>query len=78
MELGINIFGREGEKARWSRGRSPHGNLGSICPIRSDPIELQWLGLREGEISYDIPYMWNPKRNDANELTYKTEQDSQT
>ena len=24
---------------------------------------------REGEISYDIPYMWNLKRNDTNELT---------
>ena len=28
---------------------------------------------REGEISYDIPYMWNLKRNDTNELTYKAE-----
>ena len=26
----------------------------------------------EGQISYDIPYMWNLKRNDINELTYKT------
>ena len=33
---------------------------------------------REGEISYDIPFMWNLKRNDKNELTYKTERDSQT
>ena len=33
---------------------------------------------REGEISYDIPYMWNLKRNDTNELTYQTEKDSQT
>ena len=24
---------------------------------------------REGEILYDIPYMWNLKRNDTNELT---------
>ena len=24
---------------------------------------------REGEISYDIPYMWNLKRNDTTELT---------
>jgi len=23
---------------------------------------------REGEISYDIPHMWNLKRNDTNEL----------
>ena len=26
---------------------------------------------RGGEILYDIPYMWNPKRNDTNEITYK-------
>ena len=32
---------------------------------------------REGEISYDIPYIWNLKRNYTNELTYKTETDSQ-
>ena len=31
---------------------------------------------REGEISYDIPYMWNLKRNNTSELTYKTETDS--
>ena len=24
---------------------------------------------REGEIPYDIPYMWTLKRNDTNELT---------
>ena len=30
-----------------------------------------WRGC--GEISYDIPYMWNLKRNDTNELTYKTD-----
>ena len=33
---------------------------------------------REGEILYDIPYMWTLKRNDTNELMYKTETDSQT
>ena len=33
---------------------------------------------QEGEISYDIPYMWNLKINDTNELIYKTEGDSQT
>ena len=32
---------------------------------------------REGEISYNIPYRWNLKRNDINELTYQTETDSQ-
>ena len=29
------------------------------------------------EISYDIPLMWNLKRKDTNELSYKTEKDSQ-
>ena len=28
---------------------------------------------REGEISYDIPYVWNLKRNDTNELTKQKE-----
>ena len=30
----------------------------------------------QGEISYDIAYMWNLKGNDTNELTYKTGRDS--
>ena len=33
---------------------------------------------REREISYEILYMWNLKRNDTNELTYKTERDSES
>ena len=33
---------------------------------------------REGELSSDSPYIWSLKRNDTNELTYKTETDSQT
>lgn len=34
---------------------------------------------REGQISLDIAYMWIlKKKNDTNELTYKTEIDSQT
>ena len=32
----------------------------------------------ERQISYDITYMWNLKKNDTNELIYKTETDSQT
>ena len=34
--------------------------------------------VREGEILCGILYMWNLKRNDTNELTHKTEGDSQT
>ena len=50
-----------------------------------DPMDCSLLGFsvhgisqartksdREGEISYDIPYMWNLKRNDTNELIFKT------
>ena len=33
---------------------------------------------REGETSYGTPYMWNLKRNDTNEFTYKIERDPQT
>ena len=33
---------------------------------------------REGEISYDMPCVWNLKRNDTNQLIYKTERDLQT
>ena len=32
----------------------------------------------KGEISYDIPYMSNLKRNNTHKLTYKTKRDSQT
>ena len=34
--------------------------------------------VREGEIPCDSPYMWILRRNDTNELTYKTERDLQT
>ena len=29
---------------------------------------------REKQISYDVAYMWNLKKNDTNELIYKTEE----
>ena len=32
---------------------------------------------REGEILYNISYMWNLKRNDTNELTYKIDLQTQ-
>ena len=32
---------------------------------------------RKGDLSYDIPYTWNLTKNDANDLTYKTDRDSQ-
>ena len=52
------------------------------------PFVATWMDLEcvilievtqsKGEISYDIPHLWNLKINDTNELTYKTERDSQT
>ena len=53
----------------------------AICSNMDGPREChaEWSKSdREGEISYDIPYMWNLERNDRNEPTYKTETDSQT
>ena len=51
------------------------------------PFAATWMDLNsvilsevsqtEGEISYDILFMWNLKRNDIDELTYKIERDLQ-
>ena len=42
--------------------------------IKHDKLKI----MSQGETSYDFYYMWNLKRNDTNELTYKTKRDSQT
>ena len=49
-------------------------------PFAATWIDLEIVILSEvrEEISYDIPCMWNLKRNDTNELTYKTERGSST
>ena len=39
---------------------------------------MEWSKSDRGEISYDIPYLWNLKRNYTNELTSKQKRDSQT
>ena len=47
------------------------------------PFAAIWMRLeivilsevREGEIWHDLPHLWDLKRNDTNELTYKTETD---
>ena len=41
-------------------------------------MDLEIVILSEKQMSYDIAYMWNLKKNDTNELIYKTETDSQT
>ena len=41
-------------------------------------VILSEVSQTEKEILYDIAYIWNLKRNDTNELIYKTETDSQT
>ena len=55
--------------------------LNEIMPFTATWLDLEIVILNEGsqtekEISYVIPYIWNLKRNDANEFTYKTETDS--
>ena len=53
----------------------------AICSNMDGPRDChtEWSKSdREGEISDDIPYTWNLKRNDKNELILKTETDSQT
>ena len=57
-------------------------NIG-ICSKMDGPRDYhaKWRKSdRERQISYDIAYMWNlkKKKRDTNELTYKTETDSQT
>ena len=51
------------------------------------PFAASWMDLetvilskvsQTGEILYDNPYICNLKRNDKNQLIYKTETDSQT
>ena len=41
-------------------------------------IILSQVSQTEKQLSYAITYMWNLKKNDTNELIYKTETDWQT
>ena len=41
-------------------------------------VILSEVSQTEGEVLYDMPYMWSLKRNNTNEFTYKIERDSQT
>ena len=53
----------------------------AICSNRDKPRDChtEWSKPNsKGEILYDIPYMWNLKRDDINEHIYKTEIYSQT
>ena len=52
--------------------------LSAATWIDLESVALSDVSQTEGEMSYDIPYMWNLKTNDTNELTYKRETDSQT
>jgi hypothetical protein len=53
-----------------------------ILPFAGTWVDLEMIVQSEmsgtGDISHDIPCMWNLKRNVANELIYKIQTDSQT
>ena len=49
------------------------GEIMSSVAIRMELGIVTMKQDREGKILHDIPYMWNRKRDDANELTYETE-----
>ena len=63
-------------------------NITQSLKSERTPLAATWMGLdivvlsevsqREGEMAHDIPYMWSLKRNNANDLIYETETDSQT
>ena len=53
----------------------------AICSNMDEPRDdhTKWSKSdKERQVSYDITYLWNLKKNDTNELIYKTETDSQT
>ena len=56
--------------------------MNEIMPFAPTWMDLETVILKEvrkrRRISHDIPYMWNLKINDTNELIYKSERDSQT
>ena len=47
----------------------------AICSNSDGPRDchIEWIKSNRGEILYDIPYMWDLKRNDTNELTRQKE-----
>ena len=52
-----------------------------IMPFATTCMDLEIVILNEvnqRQISYDIAYVWNLKKNYTNELIYKTETDPQT
>ena len=49
----------------------------AICSNTGEPTDCHTKSDKEGELSCDIPYMWDLNINDTNELLYKTETDSQ-
>ena len=58
------------------------GHKNGIMPFAATYMDTEIVILnevksdREGEIFFAIPYIWNLKRNDTNELTCITERDS--
>ena len=76
ISLCISTSGSSFLQSPWNKFVAWH-KKNEIMPFAAAWIcHTEWSKSDRGDI-YDIPYMWNPKRNDTNELTYKTETDSQ-
>ena len=79
---GSKASAEEGIKKMWWIYTA--GYYSAIKKYEIVPFTAKWMNLeiiilsevRETEISYNILYMQNLKRNDINEFTYKTETDS--
>ena len=48
------------------------------CPSTDEWIQKCGIYIHCVQLSHDATYTWNPKKNDTNELIYKTETDSDT
>ena len=74
MPSGQMEFGRRRPLGKFQEMKTKRKNVLHEYPCRTEGSKSD----REREILYNISYTQNLKRNDTNELIYKTETDSKT